>query len=256
MAVVGIPEAAAAQYDPTVVDAWQRAHVAVPKSLNGDRPILGKWRDRVVQKALGRIPPGRKVPAVILLHGCSGIGDEEEVIKITLVRKGFATFLPNSFARTGRRSNCDILTLRTSRFPKAHDYRMEEIDYALEQLRRLPWIDHRRIFLMGYSEGGMAVARYERDDVAGIVITAWHCRGRMPFVGIKAPPSVPVLAIIGENDPWYPVQAGQHCGDFFDGRPQAESLILPDNGHQIINSPVVENAEVATQALLRFLRGH
>lgn len=239
--------------EPDVAPTWERAHVALPRTLTGGRPVFGLWHDRVVQKAVVKIAAAGKSPAVILLHGCNGIGTEEESIKLILVQHDFSVFMPNSFARVGRRANCDVSSYETSLFPQAHEFRLEEIDYVLERLRGLGWIDQRRIFLMGFSEGGMAAAAYDGDAVAGIVITGWHCQGREPYAGIKAPPSVPVLAIIGADDPWYRAKRGRHCGQVFNGRAAAKSVVLPGNGHTIVNSPIVENTEAATAALLHFL---
>ena len=244
---------APAESAPDVAPTWERAHVALPKRLTGGLPVFGLWRDRFVQTAVAKIAPAIRSPAVVLLHGCNGIAEEEEIIKLILAQHGFPVFLPNSFARIGRKSNCDISSYATSLFPQAHDFRLQEIDYALDRLRAQPWIDPDRIFLIGFSEGGMAAARYDGDAVAGIVITGWHCQGREPYVGIKAPPSVPVLTMIGGDDPWYQAKRGKHCGQVFDGRPAATSVVLPGNGHSIVNSPIVENAQAATEALLRFL---
>ena len=246
-------ESAPAESALEVAPTWERAHVALPKRLTGGLPVFGLWRDRMVQTAVVKIAPAAGSPAVVLLHGCNGIAEEEEIIKLILAQHGFSVFLPNSFARIGRRANCDLSSYATSLFPQAHDFRLQEIDYALDRLRAQPWIDPDRIFLMGFSEGGMAAARYDGDAVAGIVITGWHCQGREPYVGIKAPPSVPVLTMIGGDDPWYQAKRGKHCGQVFDGRTAATSVVLPGNGHAIVNSPIVENAQAATEALLRFL---
>jgi hypothetical protein len=36
--------------------------------------------------------------------------------------------------------------------------RLEELEYALKQLRTSSWVDQRNLFLMGHSEGGITVA--------------------------------------------------------------------------------------------------
>lgn len=248
--VLGAVPAAA---EPDVAVTWERAHVALPRHLTGGRPIFGLWREPAVRDAVGNIAAASRSPAVVLLHGCNGIGEEEEIVKLILAENGFAVFLPNSFARPGRRPNCDVASYAISLMPQAHEFRLQEIEHALARLGALPWIDADRIFLMGFSEGGMAAAAYDGDQVAGVVIAGWHCQGREPYLGIKAPRRVPVLAIIGEDDPWYRAKRGRHCGQVFDGRPGARSLVLPGNGHAIVNSPIVENARIATEALLRFL---
>lgn len=239
-----------------VAATWQRSYVSIPGHIFGGRPILGKWRDRFVQRRIQAIPAGTNMAAIIFLHGCNGIDQEEEAARLVFMEAGYATFFPDSFARSHRRSNCSVSERRTALAPEAHRYRVEEIDYAVKQVRQLPWVDQSRIFVMGFSEGGMAVANYPGDGLAGLVITGWHCQGRPPNVGIKSDIKVPVLAILGAEDPWYEAKRGEHCGQVFYGRPDATSLVLPGNGHAIVNSPILENAERAKQAIIAFLESH
>ncbi len=233
---------------------WQRAHVALPRLAPGMRTTLGLLRDPDVQAALAAVPPDLKVPAILYLHGCNGIGGEEESAKLFLMDQGYPVFLPDSFARPNRRSNCAVGTATTAYAPEAPGLRLAELDYALERLKALGFVD--RVFLVGYSEGGLAVASIEKSPlpIAGIAITAWHCQGRDGYVGVKAPRDVPVLAILGDNDPWYRSRGGRHCGEVFGDRPDATSLVLPANPHQIFTSPIVANAERARDAMLAFLK--
>jgi len=234
---------------------WQRAHVAIPAPLGGDRPVIGLWHDREVQQALPRVAPGGRVPAVLFMHGCADIGHEEESWKLLLIDLGYAALFPDSFARTGRQANCDPASYGTAPFPAAHEQRQEEIAHALSQLRRIPWVDPARIFLFGYSEGGMAAARYAGGGLADVVILGWHCQGVRPYQRIHAAPDIPVLAIMGESDPWYEARSGLHCGLLFGGRGGATSLVLPGNGHDILTAPNVANAERAKDAVRAFLGG-
>ena len=235
---------------------WQRSYVSIPGHIFGGRPILGKWRDHFVQRGINGIPAGTNMAAIIFLHGCNGIDQEEEAARLVFMEAGYATFFPDSFARSHRRSNCSVSDHRTALAPEAHRYRVEEIEYALQQVRQLPWIDQTRVFVMGFSEGGMAAANYPGNGLAGLVITGWHCQGRPPNVGIKSDIKVPVLTILGAEDPWYAAKRGEHCGQVFYGRPDATSLVLPGNGHAIVNSPILENAERAKQAIISFLESH
>lgn len=249
-----ILSASPSRADEELALTWQRAHVALPRLHPAGRPTLGLLRDADVQAALAQMPADLRVPAVLLMHGCNGIGDEEESTKLFLMDQGYPVFLPDSFARPGRRSNCAVGTATTAYAPEAPGLRLSELDYALTKLSTLGFVD--RVFLLGYSEGGLAVASVERSPVpiAGIAITAWHCQGRDGFVGIKAPREVPVLAILGDADPWYRSRGGRHCGEVFDDRPDARSIVLPGNAHQIFTSPIVANAERARDAVLAFLK--
>ena len=74
------------------------------------------------------------------------------------------------------------------------------------------------------------------------------------YYGLKLPPSVPVLAIIGNEDPWYAALKDKHCGLLFNGRAKSESIVLPDNGHNVMNSSNVANVEYSKSAILDFIQ--
>jgi len=247
------PAAAGTVHRTGVAATWNAASVALPGAATGRRPIFGRWRDRNVQAAVNSIPAGTKVPAIVYLHGCDGISVEEESARITYMEAGYAIFFPDSFARIGRRANCSPDSHRAGAEPEAHAYRIEEIAYARQQLRQLPWIDQSRVFAIGFSEGGMALAGYEGDDFARIVITGWHCDGIGRYKGLRTPKDIPVLAIIGADDPWYTAKKGRHCGQYFGDRKHSRSIVLAHNGHAIMNSENLENASRAKQAILAFL---
>ena len=136
-----------------VDQTWQRARVAIPSGGGLARAVFGDWRDQAVQRAVRALVPESPLPAVIYLHGCSGIGPEDEAARVLLMEWGYAVFQPNSFARTGRRANCSAADQITALAPEAHRFRQEELRNSLAQVRALDWIDPSRIFVMGFSEG-------------------------------------------------------------------------------------------------------
>ena len=241
--------------DPELEATWRKAHVAIPAVGDMQRPVIGFWQDDRVRNAAAAIAARQSLPAVIYMHGCSGIGGEEEASKLFFMEQGFAVFMPDSFARSARRANCNASTLDRALAPESHDLRLAELRFAIRQVKALPWIDGQRIFVVGYSEGGLAAARLDEADVAGIVIIGWHCQGRAPFIGVKAPESVPLLALLGGADPWYQAKPGRHCGEVFGLRDKASSVVLEGNGHEIMNSPQLGNAAQARTIILDFLAG-
>ncbi len=146
------------------------------------------WYTQVPKTKLIR---GTKLPAVIYLHGCAGNTAGHHWGRI-LGQLGFAFFAPDSLARP-RDSLC---------WTGGMDYRIslrrEEYRYALAELRKLSWIDQKRIILMGSSEGAQAASDYSGHDFAAIVLSATDCRfsGGSP----SAPRDVPVLNMVGEFD--------------------------------------------------------
>lgn len=150
--------------------------------------------DWQTQIAASKIKPGVRVPAVIYLHGCAG-----NTMGYAWARQynqlGYAFFAPESFARP-RRSMCGSgRSMMTGvRIPM----RIEELNYALAQIKGLDWIDPRRIVLMGSSEGAQAASTYRGDEFAAVVLIGTDCRfsGGRP----RVPQSVPVLNLVGSED--------------------------------------------------------
>jgi hypothetical protein len=58
--------------------------------------------------------------------------------------------------------------------------------------------------LMGHSQGAITTATIANMPVAARVIEGWTCHAGWPeYRGLAAPPDQPVLALVGENDPWF-----------------------------------------------------
>jgi len=234
---------------------WAETRIGLPATITGHLPVFGRVRDRALADYLepGKGQAGVKVPAVVVLHGCTGIGAEAESYRFTLPFQGFAVFIPDSFARPGRRPNCNPYRRTTNLAPGVEKLRLEEVEDLLRRLSAIPWIDQRRLYLIGFSEGGVAAAQYGGHAFRRIVITAWHCHGRDGARGIAVPPEIPLLTIIGENDPWYRSRPGRDCSAFFAGRENARALRLKGARHALLTSANGAAADAARRAIGEFL---
>ena len=257
---------AAEKPSPALDWVWAETRIGLPAAITGRLPVFGRVRDRAVAAYLERGEKGAqgkkgadagtdvKLPVVVVLHGCTGIGAEAESYRFTLPFQGFAVFIPDSFARPGRRPNCNPYRRTTNLTPGVEKLRLEEVADILRRLAAIPWVDSRRLYLIGFSEGGVAAAQYAGRAFRRIVITAWHCHGRDGARGIAIPPDIPLLTIIGENDPWYRSRPGRDCSAFFAGRRQARALRLPGSTHAVLTSVSGADAETARRAIGEFLR--
>ena len=136
-------------------------------------------------------------PAVILLHGCGGPSRNLNPWDDKLIRWGYVTLRVNSFGPRGVSNVCswlgevDYLT----RACDAHD--------AKSYLAGLPFVDSKRIAVIGWSHGGGAAICALDQNSGG--------KGKNPFrAGIAITPScrylldmnAPLLILIGEKDDW------------------------------------------------------
>lgn len=192
-----------------VEHSWNQAKVFTPGSSQ-----IGTIKD---------IKSNQNYPVVIYLHGCTGIVDWHDYDwGKTLASNGYVVILLDSMARNGRISNCDpSRQTGANTFPQAYEYRQQEISYAIEQVQQSNWANKNKIFLMGHSEGGIAVASSTHHMFRGNIILAWTCtfRNNPPLDGIKSPKEIPILAIAAKYDMWRVGKASEgRCADKADGR--------------------------------------
>lgn len=182
---------------------------ATPGSLvrtyDGSRFTPG---DPVVLSGDLRLPSGAApYPAVVLAHGCGGVGNAETGWAPVLREWGYATFVVDSFRGRGLSEVCtSALTLTgTQRVPDAYG--------ALRILATHPKIDARRVVLMGFSHGGIltldASTAWAKSTYAPAPQPAFRAFFPFyPYCNTVYPErhqlSAPTRIHIGELDDWTP----------------------------------------------------
>jgi dienelactone hydrolase len=210
--------------------------------------IEKSWEDALVflpgkyfSTSVSKVNLDKKYPVVIYLHGCAGITPSHDYGWAKEITKhGFIVVMPNSFAIPNRPSNCDVKTATAGFFFNAHLIRISEIAYAYQQLSKTSWTDMNNIFLMGFSEGGVATARSEFKGFNGAIIMGWTCTSRHPqYNGIFIPKQTPVLALAYSDDRWYPLGSPQYgkCSDRSQGRDNFTQLNFVGTEHQTLLAP-------------------
>ena len=160
-------------FDKGIEKSWDESRVYVPGSF--------------FEKSISNLKLEKKYPVVIYLHGCNGITSFNDTRWGKFISEmGFVAILPDSLARPGRISNCDPSTTSTShRFPMALPYREQEIFYAINELKKMTWVDSENIFLMGHSEGANAVAITKAKGVRGVILSSGYCKLYSTIASIK-----------------------------------------------------------------------
>lgn len=178
---------------------------------------------------------GKTYPVVIYMHGCSGIRPQHDGNWArTLANKGYIVIQPDSFARQGRVANCDSDTKKpTGAFRNWAEYREQEINYAIEQVKKSKWATSQPVFLMGQSEGAIATALRSQPGFNAHVIMSWTCTSKdySMYDGLRSPKNIPVLSINNASDPWFNgTSFDGKCVDRADGR-TVTPFVIPGHGH-------------------------
>ena len=150
-------------------------------------------------------------PAVVILHDCSGLGPRSSGAPARwaqeLLKHGYVVIFADSFGTRGFRDGVcrDASPGRTDVGPlrRAHDAYA-----ALAYLRTLPYVDGRRVGVMGGSHGGSttlaAMARADSGFTAAVALYPACAPWLRNLGGYK--PDAPLLILIGEKDDWTPAE--------------------------------------------------
>lgn len=182
---------------------------ATPGSLvrtpDGSRFTPG---DPVVLSGDLRLPSGPgPYPAVILAHGCGGVGNAETGWAPVLREWGYATFVVDSFR--GRR----LSEVCTNTPALAGAQRIPDAYGALRILATHPRIDARRVVLMGFSHGGGVALDASTSWAKATYAPAGHPAFRAfvsfyPYCNTVFPErhhlTAPLRVHVGELDDWTP----------------------------------------------------
>ena len=183
-------------------------------SLDG-RTDLTAW--------LGRHPGDAPRPAVVLMHGCSGLrNDKGRIFGLyrawmrALFAKGYDVLAVDSAASRGFGQTCttgpDRITMHRDRPGDAYA--------ALQYLQAQPMVQADRVALMGWSQGGGIVllsindksigrpAELKQDFKAAVSFYPGACSDRLqskPFTAVEPQgwtTTIPLLVLFGAADTW------------------------------------------------------
>jgi len=151
-------------------------------------------------------------PAIVILHDCSGLGPRSSGAPArwaaTLVERGYVVLMPDSFSTRGVPDG--VCTSGSRRNNVSPDRRVQDALDTLGYAQRLPYVDAKRIGVMGGSHGGTTtlLTMGERGFRAGVAL---YPRCSTAVQGYK--PSAPLLILIGEIDDWTPAADCRRLAD-------------------------------------------
>ena len=158
---------------------------------------------RALPKAKGRRP------AVIILHERYGIDQHTKDLTVRLAQAGFVGLAPDLFHRyTGDRK---AVLSGAQRVDLTDDGALEDLNGAVEYLKKLKEVDPARIGIIGVCQTGRQplLLAAKRNDIAGAVVLYGAIGGKewmgnnlrpTPIEELVAQVTCPVLGIFGETD--------------------------------------------------------
>lgn len=223
---------------------WDSTLIVFPHSPSS----TSTWGNSL-RYALDRYKPTEKLPAVVFMHGCSGLWmSSTQVTKMirSFAEAGFVVFAPDSLARPGQSAYCQLRgdgSLLTNLDKSSIPRRIEEAKATFERIKQFDWIDADNIFLAGHSMGGNTVVRYPYPDFRAMASFGWNCgRRRVAWFldGFEASPSVPIMTLYGFRDEHLARhQPGVSCGDESEmkGKTHRVSVTFNEAGHDLSADP-------------------
>jgi len=209
-----------------LVTAFGCATLPPAKPASDLKQIVGKWEgtgDEVrfpgkksflspalsLTGKLGKPSNKTPAPAVVLMHGCGGIRPYHEKWAARINKWGYVTLLVDSFGPRGLENICRNPRELTAR------KRAADAHAAKVFLQQQPFVDPKRIAVMGWSHGGSATldAVGGSNDIpfrAGVAMYPW-------CPDIFTHPQSPLLILTGGLDELCPAERCQEMlesGDY------------------------------------------
>jgi dienelactone hydrolase len=207
-------------------DAVQIPPIALPGARMPIAPIPAELK----------LPAGNgPFPAVIVLHGCAGLGASQWIWARRLNGWGYAALIPDSMTPRGIKRVCE---------PAAQNLvtwwdRVGDVGSAAAWLRTQPQIDPHRIAVLGLSHGGATAAIATQRAYAGFGL-----RAAVDYYGPCVDPAthgdVPLLVLVGGDDDWgHPAQRCQDFGAALQPGQDFELHVYPGAYHAFDNPNMV-----------------
>ena len=179
---------------------------------------------------------GGPFPAVVVLHGKSGLNETTRAYAAWLATKGYVAFAPDYFAPIGMAAG----VWAGSDYGKHQERIRTDLGQAIEAMKSVSYIKTDCIGVVGFSLGGyFSFWLGTRDDVKAVisyygayaptVIAKYAGYG---IIDIVAQMKSPVLMFHGDQDTWVPIDHANTTADLLkSNNKQYEYIIYPGAEH-------------------------
>jgi dienelactone hydrolase len=177
-------------------------------------------------------------PAIIYLHGCSGLSKNTRArVADLMMGWGYVSLAVDSFASRGIKEACN------GGMPP----RQADALGALRYLSNLSFVDPKRIAVVGSSQGGIVALRLAStndvklfdipDDLKFKAAVAYY-----PLCGVASQHlSIPTVILIGELDDWTPAKDCEHWMVWRAGKGAAVKLVIYPGAYHAFDVPALRS---------------
>jgi len=214
-------------------------------------PPLSDGADVTIDGSLTIPATDTAVPAVILVHGCGGIGGSERGWVDDLRDEGYASFLLDSFGGRGIGEICSGTETLNVASPIVDLFR------AVEKLKDHPYVDGTRIAVVGFSFGGRtalwsAMTRFKEAYGGSTLMAHVAFYPSTCFIRLEAESDVsgaPIRILHGVEDDWTPIdQCEEYVARLADAGVDAELISYPAAHHGFDNETLPPSGTVPIAA--------
>ena len=175
---------------------------------------------------------GKPHKTILLLHGCGGINSHMKKWANFLSSSGFLVLMPNAYAIKGiPKPTCSPGATPSQTYHKIAKLRIKQVGVIVRQIKSLPAVDSKNVFLMGHSQGASTAKLIKARFFKGVVLSGLKCSVDYKVSIVKR---VPILFLNHASDPWFPGRG--NCSTVTNSRKASSEVMLAGKGHNTFYS--------------------
>jgi len=175
---------------------------------------------------------GKPHKTILLLHGCGGIRSHMKKWANFLSSSGFLVLMPNAYAIKGiPKPTCSPGATPSQTYYKIAKIRRKQIGVIVRQIKSLPAVDSKNVFLMGHSQGAATARVTKAGFFKGVILSGLKCSVDYKVSIVKR---VPILFLNHASDPWFPGRG--NCSTITNSRKASSEVLLAGSGHDTFYS--------------------
>jgi dienelactone hydrolase len=140
-------------------------------------------------------------PGVLIVHQWLGITDYEKHRAEMLAKMGYVAFCADIYGKGIRPANTDEAGAEATKYKSNRALLRQRVNAGLEQLKKSPLVDTRRVAAIGYCFGGTTVLELGRSGAELSGIVSFHGGLDSPAPADGKNIKCPVLVCHGADDP-------------------------------------------------------